>query len=496
MSIIRAALKISLLLSGISSIAFAGEASAVPQVPSTMILPFAVLLAAIAVVPFVHGAWWKNNYPAVAVGLGVVAVAWYLLATGNEERILESGKEYVSFVVLIGSLFIVSGGILLRISGNAGPFGNLILLATGAVAANILGTTGASIILIRPYLHANKYRLRPFHIVFFIFVVSNMGGALTPIGDPPIFLGYLKGIPFFWVLSSAWYMWLLAIGIVLAVFFAVDYLSFRKFETSPSRIPMSEVHEEAKVNGLHNVFFLAIIVLALFIGHPLFFREFVMILAAVGSYFSTKNEIHKANAFTFAPLKEVAILFVGIFATLVPVLDWIEMHAASSGISTPGQFFWGTGLLSSMLDNAPTYLNSLSASVGLFVGQNILSQVNRLVLSHGSELSALTAVEIRNTFSVLAKYHGELVAAGSVPQSVVQVSYLMGNRDVYLKAISLSAVFFGAGTYIGNGPNFMVKAIAEEAGAVMPSFFGYVGRYAVPVLLPTFILVWFVFFRS
>ncbi|MGA9405523.1 MAG: sodium:proton antiporter, partial [Bacteroidota bacterium] len=322
---------------------------------------------------------------------------------------------------------------------------------------------------------------------------------LTPIGDPPLFLGYLKGVPFLWMLEYVWQIWLIGIGIVLAVFFVIDYFSFRKFEAGRERVPESELHEEAEVSGLHNIFFLAVIVGAVFVEHPQFLRELLMISVAAGSYFTTKNEIHTKNDFNFAPIKEVAILFIGIFATMVPALDWLELNAASIGITTPGQFYWSAGGLSSVLDNAPTYLNFLSASIGLFVDQNIVAQVRHLVTTHGLDIAAITnshADEIRNTVAALTKFHPDIAAAGNVPLSTIQVSYLIGNHNVYLKATSIGAVFFGACTYIGNGPNFMVKSIAEQFGVEMPSFFGYIVRYTLPVLIPTFALIWFLFFRS
>jgi len=498
MSPFRLGAKISLSLVFFTSLAFAGGESSASQVQPIMMLPFAVLLIAIAVVPFISRNWWKKNYPYVAVGLGLIPVVYYVFALDNGARMLQIGKEYISFIVLIGSLFVVSGGIHLHISGNSTPYANVTLLAIGAVAANILGTTGASLILIRPFLRVNKYRMRGFHVVFFIFVVSNIGGALTPIG-PPLFLGYLKGVPFWWILESIWYMWLIALVIVLAVFLVIDTISFRKFEAGPKHLLRSQLHEDAEVNGMHNVFFLAVIVAAVFVETPSFLREALMIAAAAGSYFTTRNEIHVKNDFNFGPIKEVAILFVGIFATMVPALDWLELNAGSVGLTKAGQFYWGTGVLSGVLDNAPAYLNFLSASIGLFVDKNIVAEVNHLVASHGAGMTAISSVradEIRNTFAALTRFHPDLVAAGSVPLSVVQVSYLLGNRDLYLKAISVGSVFFGACTYIGNGPNFMVKSIAEQAGVAMPSFFGYIGRYTVPVLLPTFALIWFLFFRS
>ncbi len=285
-----------------------------------MILPFLLLLVAIAAAPFIGRNWWKKNYPFVAIGLGLIPVAYYCIVLNDGPRMAQSGAEYVSFIVLIGSLFVVSGGIHLRISGRSTPIANAAMLAIGAAAANLLGTTGASMVLIRPYLRANRYRMRSFHVVFFIFIVSNMGGALSPVGDPPLFLGYLGGVPFFWMLESAWQIWLLGLGIVLSVFFALDYCSFRKFDSGKESVPASELHEHAELSGLHNVGFLAVILAAAFLERPQFLREILMISAAAGSYLTTKSEIHAKNDFTFAPLKEVAILFIGIFATMVPAL--------------------------------------------------------------------------------------------------------------------------------------------------------------------------------
>lgn len=463
-----------------------------------MMIPFVLLLLAIAVVPFISKRWWEKFYPHVSLSLGAITVVYYVVFLGNPDRMVHSGMEYLSFIILIGSLFVVSGGIHIRIKGKSTPLTNVLLLAIGAIVSNVIGTTGASMILIRPYLRVNKYRLRGFHIVFFIFIVSNIGGALTPIGDPPLFLGYLRGVPFFWLLGNAWHVWLLAIGLLLAVFYGFDYFGLKKYETEKHHIGEAEFHEEAEVSGLHNGIFLAMILLAVFIQHPLMLREAIMLLAAAGSYLTTKKEIHRKNEFSFLPIKEVAILFLGIFATMVPALDWLELHSASVGINSVGQFYWGTGILSSVLDNAPTYLNFLSASVGLFVDQNIIQQVQHLVSSHGSDIATIGgahAEEIRNTFATLMKYHADLVASGNVPIDDINISYLIGNYPVYLKAISIAAVMFGAGTYIGNGPNFMVKSIAEQSSVEMPTFAGYVAKYTLPVLIPIVAIIWFFFFR-
>ena len=338
----RRAASISVSFFLFSSLAYAGEGAQAAQVPAIMILPFVLLLAAIAVGPFINRHWWEKYYPFVAVGLGFVPVAYYLFVIGNGTRMLQTGIEYFSFIVLIGSLFVVSGGIHIRIKGKSTPLANVFLLAIGAVVANFLGTTGASMILIRPYLRVNKYRLCGYHVVFFIFVVSNIGGALTPIGDPPLFLGYLKGVPFFWVLEYVWHIWLIAVAAVLGVFWVIDYLSFTKFEAGKKHVAESELHEDAEVSGMQNIFFLTVILIAVFIEHPHFLREALMIAAAAGSYLTTKREIHKKNDFNFVPIKEVAILFIGIFATMVPALDWLEVNAMSSSIGGPEHFqaFW------------------------------------------------------------------------------------------------------------------------------------------------------------
>ncbi|MEO8167345.1 MAG: sodium:proton antiporter [bacterium] len=480
----------------IPSVALADESSHVVAVNPLMIIPFAVLLLSIAVMPFINRHWWEHNYPKVAIALGLVVCFYYAFVLDNSIRLLHTGFEYVSFIALIGALFVVAGGIHIRIKGKSSPLANVFLLAIGAILSNVVGTTGASMILIRPYIRVNKYRIQPFHVVFFIFIVSNMGGALTPIGDPPLFLGYLKGIPFFWVAEHLWYMWGIAMGAVLAIFFVVDWLSYRKLSEEQRA---DREHEEGEVSGAQNVFFLAVILVSVFITKPVFLREALMILAAVGSYFTTRKSIHEKNDFNFEPIKEVAILFVGIFATMIPALDWLELNAAAIGIQTPGQFYWATGSLSALLDNAPTYLNFLSGAIGLFVDEEMVKQVMHLVKTQGADVSQVLGIhadEVRRTFTTLVTYHGDLVVSGNVPVDDVKVSYLIGNHNIYIKAISIAAVFFGAMTYIGNGPNFMVKSIADQLGVKCPSFFGYIFKYSLPVLLPIFFVIWWLFFRG
>jgi Na+/H+ antiporter NhaD/arsenite permease-like protein len=421
-----------------------GTSVAILPVHPGMMAPFVVLLLAIALMPFVRRRWWETYYPHVCFGLGLIVCAYYVLVL-DYRRMLEISVDYFSFIVLIGSLFVASGGIFLHTERHATPWMNTLLLAIGALAANVLGTTGASVLLIRPFLRINRPRVRGFHVVFFIFIVSNMGGALTPIGDPPLFLGYLNGVPFQWTLLQVWHIWLPAIILVLAVFFLFDTYSYRQWREEKHR-RLREAGLELR--GSRNFFFLVIILVAVFAATPV--REIIMITAAAAAYRFANKEALRANEFTFTPIKEVAILFAGIFATMVPALDWLALNADRIGIRTPGQFYWASGILSSFLDNAPTYLNFLSAAMGL----------HHMVLGNPEHMKILISEHAR-----------------------------------YLQAISVAAVFFGANTYIGNGPNFMVKSIAEHAGVKCPSFFGYIFRYSLPVLIPLFFLIWFLFFR-
>ena len=422
-------------------------ASASPDPHPAMMLPFALLLAAIALGPFLNKHWWEHHYHHVAIGLGLVTTLYYVFALGAPGRMLHVAHEYVSFIALIGSLFVVSGGIHIRVKGEATPFVNCVFLFVGAVLANFIGTTGASMLLIRPWIRMNKYRITAFHIVFFIFVVSNVGGCLTPIGDPPLFLGYLRGVPFWWTLEKCWPAWLVAVLGLIGTFYAFDA---RNFLRAPKPVRDKETaHETWKVDGLHNLAFLGLILGAVFLRNPPGLSEALMVAAAVGSYFTTPKPVHEANDFTFAPVKEVAWLFVGIFATMVPALDYLGTHAGALGLNSAMKFYWFTGALSGVLDNAPTYLTFLAAAMGregLSLSQP--AEVGTFVVQHGHELVA----------------------------------------------ISLGAVFFGAMTYIGNGPNFMVKSIADAAKVNTPSFGEYFFRYALPILVPLLALIALLFF--
>jgi len=295
-------------------------------------------------------------------------------------------------------------------------------------------------------------------------------------------------------------MWAMGIGILLAMFYVVDRINFIK---CPREIRAKETaHEEWRFDGLSNVLFLAVILFSVFVNHPPFLRELMMVGAAAGSYFTTKKQVHESNHFNFHPIKEVAILFVGIFATMMPALDWLAANAKELLGEGPasGVFYWGTGTLSSALDNAPTYLSFLSASFGSFVNHDVVAQVQAHIASGNIDFNNLTgpyADQVRQTLETLGKYHNDHVLARSVSTQEIEVCFLLGNAtfNKYILAISIGAVFFGANTYIGNGPNFMVKSIADHAKVRTPTFLDYIWKFTLPFMLPMLIAVWLVFFR-
>ncbi len=427
------------------------------NLPNTfMVIPFIVLLLMIATGPLFYKHFWEHNYPKVSIALGLFTAGYYLIVLKDTHSLLHTSAEYLSFIALLASLFVASGGILIKVDKKSTPMLNVIVLFIGAVIANIIGTTGASMLLIRPYIKINRNRIRPYQFIFFIFLVSNIGGALTPIGDPPLFLGFLRGVSFFWVIQHVWHIWLIAVVFLLLVFYVIDSRNVEKDENSYSG--------KIEFKGLKNIGYLIIILLSVFIDPqvmswvpslsplPFGIREIIMFSVVYFSYKSADEQILKANEFDFEPIKEVAFLFIGIFATMIPALQLIAHEANVLGNElNAGVFYWATGLLSGFLDNAPTYLNFLSAIMGKFnLDVNNAAQVHQLSLLH----------------------------------------------PLYLEAISVGAVFFGALTYIGNGPNFMVKSICERAGIEMPSFFAYWLKYAVPILIPIFIFVWLVFFNG
>jgi Na+/H+ antiporter NhaD/arsenite permease-like protein len=296
-------------------------------------------------------------------------------------------------------------------------------------------------------------------------------------------------------------MWATGVTIMLAMFYVVDR---RNFARAPKAVREMETAQEAwRFDGLANLFFLAVILGAVFVRKPLFVREGLMIGAALGSYFTTKKQVHEANHFNFHPIQEVAILFVGIFLTMMPAMDWLSAEAEMLLGKNPGcgLFYWGSGILSSVLDNAPTYLAFLNASFGTFVDPDVVQQVQAHIATGTIDFNNLTGVhaeQIRHTLEALQKYHGAEVATHGVSLDEIKVCFLLGNPtyNKYILAISVGAVFFGACTYIGNGPNFMVKAIADQQKIRTPAFLGYVGRYALPFMLPMLLVVWWLFFKN
>lgn len=440
--------------------AFTPLAAATGEIPAWLMLPFGLLLLLIAIMPLTppklkHG--WEHNYPWVAIGLGGLVAGYYLLKVPDGGMpIVHTLHEYFSFITLIGSLFVVSGGIHIKVKGEATPIENVVFLAIGAVVANVIGTTGASMVMIRPWIRMNKVRISPFHVVFFIFIVSNIGGSLTPIGDPPLFLGFLRGVPFFWLVEQVVLIWLVTISLLLGLFYIFDRRSFHQL---PRKL-QSEVaaHDDIwRFDGMSNVLFLLAIVGAVFLPARFFLREIVMLAAAGASYFTTAKIIHQENAFSFGPIKEVAYLFAGIFLTMMPALAYLSLHGPEFGFTRPLQYYFASGGLSAVLDNAPTYVNFL-------------------------QLAEATA---------RAQDPAAFAAAGTDPVAAVRV--LLVQQPAYVIAVSLGAVFFGAMTYIGNGPNFMVKSIAHDSGVHCPTFFGYLIKFSLPILLPILVLVGFLF---
>ncbi|MBI4833770.1 MAG: sodium:proton antiporter [Planctomycetes bacterium] len=435
-----------------------------PDINIWWITPFVLMLLCIAILPLMFHHWWESNLNKgiISFVLGLPAVIYVLNVYPPE--LLVVLQDYISFIILLGSLFIIAGGIYIKGSLAGSPLTNTVVLAIGAVLASFIGTTGAAMLLIRPLIRANKARKDKAHvIIFFIFIVANCGGLLTPLGDPPLFLGFLKGVPFLWTFRL-WMEWLFVNGILLIVFNFIDQWKFRREDiATPGDLDKQvEPKKPLAIEGGINFLLLLGIVATIFLSgdplggeekHPWEFgvKEGFMVFLAILSMVMTKKHTRKENGFTFAPIIEVAVLFIGIFATMVPALILLNANGKSLGLTEPWHFFWATGSLSSFLDNAPTYLTM-----------------------------AATASGIMNV-PLEGSYLAEFLKAG---QSSI----------VLLTAISCGAVFMGANTYIGNGPNFMVKAIAEESHIKMPSFFGYMA-YSVLILIPIFILTTFVFFR-
>ncbi|MBB6611272.1 sodium:proton antiporter [Pontibacter sp. Tf4] len=440
--------------------------------PGFLIIPFLLLIGMIAAGPIFFGHFWENNYKKVAVILGLTVLGYYLFVMGDVHMPIHTLAEYITFAALLSSLYIAAGGIYLNVNANATPIMNVALVAIGAILANVIGTTGASLLLIRPFIRLNNHRIKPYQIIFFIFIVSNAGGLLTPLGDPPLFIGFIKGVPFFWTLQHLFFPWMIAIALLCLAFYLVDRRNkISDFTPNPAVVAKIEEKTEFHFSGKRNLFWLAIIVGAVALdpnvidGLPhisyegakiSFLREIIQLSAAFMAYrFSSKAAL-AGNHFNFHPILEVVFLFFGIFFTMMPALQLAAEIASAPQYAqyiTPNFLYWATGSLSGFLDNAPTYANFLSLAMAK------------------SELSQASVTDVR------------MFAEGT---SAAGLSTL-----VQLEAISLASVLFGAFTYIGNGPNFMVKAIAENAGIKMPSFFGYVIRYSIPFLLPILVIIWY-----
>lgn len=431
------------------------------SIPAPLLAPFALLLLLIAVMPLSPAGvkhLWEKYYPHVAIGLGLFTAAWFVLKIpGGGADVAHTALEYVSFISLIGSLFVVAGGIHLNVRGLATPWENARFLLIGAVAANLIGTTGASMVLIRPWIRMNQARISAYHVVFFIFIVSNCGGALTPVGDPPLFMGYLRGVPFFWLVGQVWGQWLAVIAALIGVFVLMDRRGFRR--AAPALRTEAEKSDRFSLSGGVNLVLLPVVIGAVFIpGTIPLLREAVMLTAAGLSYKLTAKCVHEANAFSFGPIKEVAFLFAGIFLTMIPALGYIGEHGDEFGVERPMQYYVASGSLSSVLDNAPTYA----------------------------------------TFFELARVSAradapERFPAGSDADAVASTAALLATAPGLVIAVSLGSVFFGAMTYIGNGPNFMVKAIADSLGVKTPGFFAYILCFSLPILLPILLLTGWIF---
>ena len=433
-------------------------------------IPFMLLLALLATGPLLFKGLWHHHYPKITLGLALIVVYYYLVHLGDILAPLHSALEYIAFIALLVSLYFVTSGILIRWSGKSGCRSNLIILSVGGVLANFIGTTGATMLLIRPYLKMNKHRIRPFHIVFFIFIVSNVGGALTPIGDPPLFLGFLKGVPFFWTLKHNFLPWLIALTFLLGIFFLLD----RRVQApdAPTDQTQGPADGRFQILGKRNFFYLGAIILSVFIDPHIFqwvpsvpigdhkfsfIREIIFFSVAISCFVSVDHDLLKENGFSFHPIREVAFIFVAIFFTMMPVLELVQDFANSDAgrtYVTVNSLYWATGIMSAFLDNAPTYVNFLNTAVSSQGGSLVVEDVRAFSRGMG----------------------------------------IFTNTEIQLKAISIAAVFFGASTYIGNGPNFMAKSIAENMGVAMPSFSRFITHYSLPYLVPLFVLVWLIFF--
>jgi Na+/H+ antiporter NhaD/arsenite permease-like protein len=434
-------------------------------------IPFACMLLSIALFPLLVPNIWHHHFGKIsafwALSMAVpFVIAYHGMALHQIIHIIIA--DYIPFIILLWSLYTVSGGILLRGTLVGTPVVNTGMLLIGTLLASWMGTTGAAMLMIRPFLRANSHRKnRTFMVVFFIFLIANVGGALTPLGDPPLFLGFLHGVPFFWTFNILPHM-LLTAGLLLFCYFFMDAYHYRREKPAPAD-PMEKV--PLGLEGKHNFLFLLGVILSVLMSGMVdwgeistlgvhrsvqdWVRDGLLIVMGILSMATTSITVREDNQFTWAPILEVAYLFIGIFITMIPCL--LILKAGDKGalaflinsVQQPVHYFWSVGILSALLDNAPTYLTFFNTALGSF--------------------------------------YASLPEAEAVPR-------LIAENPVYLKAISAGSVFFGACSYIGNAPNFMVRSIAEEAGTPMPSFFGYIVKYSLVFLIPCFVIVTLVFF--
>ena len=436
------------------------------EIPFWILLPFVAMLLCIAIAPLVAEEKWEKNLNkfAVSMVLGSVVAMW-MVANNNAENefthklVHQMVFDYVPFILLLTALFVVTGGIHVKGDIQATPKVNTLILAIGFVLASLMGTTGAAMLLIRPLLATNSQRKYTTHtVLFFIALVANTGGLLTPLGDPPLFLLYLRGAEFTWFLSLL-PIWAFVGISLLVIYFLLDTYYYTKREALEHLMHDAREQEPIRIDGNINFLWLACVVASvMFINSgyipamgeehaPIYIkllREIVLVAIIFLSLYTTKKQVREANHYSWAPIIEVAVLFVGIFATMTPALIYLNANAANLGLTQPWQFYYSAGTLSSFLDNAPTAVAFHSVATGLPMAEG--------------------------------------------------VPMVAGVQEVLLKAIATASVFFGAMTYIGNGPNFMVKAIAEESGLRMPSFFGYMFKFSLVVLLPLYIIIQLIFF--
>lgn len=443
------------------------------QLPWWSAIPFAGLLLSIALFPLFAPHFWHQHYPKVALAWGLILAAPFLWAYGGvavHELLHVAILDYIPFIILLSTLFVIGGGIYIRASLQGSPEVNTAILVAGTLLASWIGTTGAAMLLIRPLLRANANRKHKVHsVVFFIFLVANIGGTLTPLGDPPLFLGFLRGVPFFWTFTLFTEFLVISL-LVLTMYYVLDRYYWQKEDPEVRRRDPGE-RMAMRIEGLHNFGFLLGVLAAVAISGLWFpgevsvlgipqgiqnlLRDGFLLLMMAGSWWATSPAIRKENGYTWGPIKEVVVLFAAIFATIIPVLAILkagEQGALASlvrFVQTPAEYFWMTGGLSTLLDNAPTYLTFLSTALGRFYPD--------------------------------------------LPEREA-IARLIAENGIILKAISTGAVFMGANTYISNAPNFMVRAIAEEAGYEMPTFFGFVFRFVIPFLLPAYLVVTWIFF--